>query len=54
MTGALYPMPFHKGETVAEVPFIKVSEVISWFIRIDFKQIYCSYSRTPKLRNDFP
>jgi len=33
--------------------FITVSQVISWFIKIDLKQIYCSYSGTQKIPNDF-
>jgi len=31
--------------------FITVSEVISWFIKIDLKQIYCSFSGTQKIQN---
>jgi len=27
-------------------PYITVSKVISWFIKIDLKRIYCSYSGT--------
>ena len=34
--------------------FITVSLVISWFIKIDLKQIYYSYSGTQKIQNDFP
>jgi len=33
--------------------FITVSQVISWFIKIDLKQIYWSYSGTQKIQNDF-
>jgi len=33
--------------------FITVSQVISWFIKIDLKQIYCSNFDTQKIQNDF-
>jgi len=33
--------------------FITVSLVTSWFIKIDLKQIYCSYSRTQKIQKGF-
>jgi len=33
--------------------FVTVSLGISWFIKIDLKQIYCSYSGTQKIQNDF-
>jgi len=33
--------------------FIKVSQVISWFVKIELKQIHCSHSRTQKLRKGF-
>jgi len=33
--------------------FITVSQVISWHIKIDLKQIYCSFSGTQKIQNDF-
>jgi len=42
------PYPFTRGTTEEEVPFHKVSEVFSWFIKIDMKQIYCSYWYTQK------
>ena len=43
------PLSFRRGATWAEVP----SWVISWFIKIDLKQIYCSYSRNTKIQNVF-
>jgi len=33
--------------------FITLSYVISWFIKIELKQIYCSYSCTHKIQNGF-
>jgi len=33
--------------------FITVSLVMSWFTKIDLKQIHCSYSGTQKIQNDF-
>jgi len=35
------------------VLFITVSQGISWFIKIDLKQIYCRYSGTQEIQNDF-
>jgi len=47
--GGIVLCPFEGGATWAEVP----SWVISWFIKIDLKQIYCSYSRNTKIQNVF-
>jgi len=33
--------------------FITVSWLISWFDKIELKQIYCSYSHNKKIRNGF-
>jgi len=33
--------------------FITVLWVISWFIKIDLKQIYCSCSRNKKIQNGY-
>jgi len=33
--------------------FITVLWIISWFIKIELKQIYCSYSRNKKIQNGF-
>jgi len=33
--------------------FITASYVILWFIKIELKQIYCSYLRTQKIQNGF-
>ena len=41
------------GQREHRCPYITVWWVISWFIKIDLKQIYCSYSRTHKIQNDF-
>jgi len=48
MAGAL-PLSFQNGATWAEVPFW----VISWFVKIDLNQIYCSYSRNKNIQNVF-
>jgi len=54
MTGALLPLIFPKGRSGGGgALFTKVLWVISWFINIELKQIYCSYSRTQKLQNGF-
>jgi len=37
----------------AEVPFLAVSWVISWFIKINLKQIYSSFLRIQKIQNGF-
>jgi len=34
-------------------PYIPVSQVISWFMKINLKQIYCNYSCTPKIQDGF-
>jgi len=46
MTGALPTTFWKKGQRGHRCPYITVSQVISWFIKMDLKQIYCSYSRT--------
>jgi len=45
--GALAPTP------PTPLLFITISWVISWFIKTDLKQIYCSYWGTQKFQNDF-
>ena len=45
--------PFKRGATGVEVPFQNSIIGNSWLIKIDFKQIYCSYSDTQKTQNDF-
>jgi len=52
--GGKAPCPFKKGSTGAYVPFNNSVVGISWFIKIDLKQIYCSYSHTQKIQNGFP
>jgi len=53
MTG-IDTLPFEKGGNGGGGAFfITVSWVISWFIMIDLKQIYCSYSRNKKIQNGF-
>jgi len=48
------PVSFKREAMRVEVPFfIIVSWVISWFIKIDLKRIYCSYSRVKKIQNGF-
>jgi len=45
------PLLFQKG---AELPFfMTVLWAISYFIKIELKQIYCSYSRNKKTQNGF-
>ena len=51
--GDISPLTFQKGATGVEVPFHKSIIGNSWFIKIDLKQIYCSYSDTQKTQNDF-
>ena len=55
ITGALSPLPFERGATGAQVPSHTntISPVTSWFIKINLKEIYCSYSRTHKTQNGF-
>jgi len=48
--GALVPLEPQAPTTLL---FITVSLVISWFIKIDLKQSYCSYSGTQKIQNVF-
>jgi len=48
------PLPFQKGDNRGGgVFFIAVSWIISWFIKVDLKYIYCHYSRTQKILNGF-
>jgi len=47
-----FPSALSKGGGSAF--FITVLWVISWFIKIELKQIYCSYSRNRKIQNGFP
>jgi len=46
MAGALPLCPFKRDQRGRRRLFITVSLAISWFIKIDLKQIYCSYSGT--------
>jgi len=46
--------PFITGATGAEVSFYRsIIQVISWFVKIDLKHVYCSYSHTQKLQSSF-
>jgi len=47
--GGIAPCLLKWGATWAEVP----SWVISWFIKIDLKKNYCSYSRCKIIQNGF-
>jgi len=49
--GASPPCPFIKGAKGTAVPFMKISWVVVYQDRIE--KIYCSYSRTQKLRTGF-
>jgi len=49
MEGVFLAYSFKRGVCF----FITESLVILWFIKIDLKQICCSYSRTHKIENDF-
>jgi len=53
MAGALRLCPFNREQWGRRCLFITVSLVISWFIKIDMKQIYYSYSGTQKIQNHF-
>jgi len=53
MAGASPLCSFKKGATGEEVPFHNSITGISWFIKIDMKHIYCSYSGTQNIHNDF-
>jgi len=54
MMGGIAPLPFQKGGNGNGGAFsITVSWVISWFIKIDLKQIYCSYSRNKNIQNGY-
>ena len=54
MHGGELPLwPFQRAQRGRRCLFITVSLVISWFIKIDLKQIYCSYLDTQKIQNDF-
>ena len=45
--------PFKRWATGVEVPFHNSVIGNSWFIKIDFEKIYCSYSGTQKIQNNF-
>ena len=47
------PCPFERGQQERKCIFVPESQAILWFIKIDLKQIYCSYLRTHKSRNSF-
>ena len=54
MHGGELPLwPFQRAQRGRRCLFITVSLVISWFIKIDLKQTYCSYLDTQKIQNDF-
>jgi len=53
MAGVLPLCPFKMEQRGRKCLFIAVSLVISWFIKIYLKQIYCSYSGTHKILNEF-
>jgi len=42
-----------RGSGAGAAFFITVSQVTSWFIKIELKQIYCRYYRTRKIQNVF-
>ena len=46
-------LAFQKQGNGANVLFVTVSQVNSWFIKIVLKQNYCSYSPTQKIQNGF-
>jgi len=50
---ALPSWPFELRLRGRRFLFVTASHVISWFIKIDMKQIYCNYSRTQKIQNGF-
>jgi len=45
------PCPMKGGYRGRRCLFITEQSVMLWFIKIDLKQIYCSYSRTNKIQN---
>jgi len=47
--GHCLPALFEGEQRGRRCLFITVSQVISWFIKIDLNQICCSYSRTHKI-----
>jgi len=49
--GGIAPLTFPKWATGRRCLFITVSLVISWLIKIDLKQFYCSYLDTQKIQN---
>jgi len=51
--GGIALCPFKREQWGRRCLFITVPLVSSWFIKIDLKQIYCSYSGTQKIQNDF-
>jgi len=42
ITGSLPPCPLEGGQRGRRCPYITASKVISWFVKIHLKQIYCS------------
>ena len=44
-----FPCPLKGGLRGHRCRCVSVSQVISWFIKINLKQIYCSYLHTPKI-----
>jgi len=45
---------FQNGSSGAEVSFHNsIIGIISLFIKVELKEIYCSYSRTQKVQNGF-
>jgi len=53
MAAALSPALSKAGQRRRRCLFITASLVISWLIKVDLKQIYCSYSCTQKVQNGF-
>jgi len=52
--GGIFSPLFQKGGNGGWGAFFTtLSWVISWLIKIDSKQIYCSYSRNKKIHNGF-
>jgi len=52
--GGIAPCSFERGVTEKDMPFhnIIIGNYI-WFIKIELKQMHCSYSRTKKIQNVF-
>jgi len=54
--GGIASLAFSKGVQKGQgclFTAVSLSEVISWLIKIELKQIYCNYLRTQKLQNVF-